>query len=827
MYSNIGQILTDAQLKSEIKRCNYCENKPCKDACPSNCSPADFIMAIQNGEPQDFKRAAAMILSKNPLGGICGAVCPDSFCMKACTHTGFDIPLNIPAIQATIIQRAKDLNKTPQFFNPKNNSIKIAIVGAGPSGIASAAVLAQEGYQITIFEDNNRPGGMCNLIPDSRLDKSILQTDIDFLLNLGTIKYENKDIEHPEDLLNHGFQSVIIGTGLNKVVKLQIPGNELAIDWNDFLEDPEQFELDGKNIAIIGGGAVALDCAIIAKIQNANSVDFICLENPGEMNLDQKERELFYEEGFGIVARTKVKEIMKDSKLSLAVKNVKLVSNKKFSPENVIVVPGTERILRDYDYVIFAIGAKSSMDIINQPGIFCAGDVVNGPTTVVEAVASGKNTAANVIEFLHGKELTHFDNPQKSNVKIFGEIKTPVNLQSYFFDRKIISPFILSAAPPTDGYEQMKKAYEAGWAGGIIKTAFDNLPIHIPAEYMYKLGENTFGNADNVSSHPLDRVCDEIKKLIFEYPDRLTLASTGGPVTGDDNEDKLRWQSNTKKLEDAGVMGIEYSLSCPQGGDGTKGDIVSQDPELTAKIVTWIMEISNPKIPKLFKLTGAVTAIYPVLAAIKEVLSQFAGKQAGVTLANTFPGLAFQNSNKKNWDDGVVVGMSGQGIVNISNLTLANASKIDMSISGNGGPMNYKEAAHFLALGAETVQFCTIAMKYGYGIIDELHSGLSYLLEEKEMASVDELIGAALPNPIKGFMELSSEKKISSVEEDLCVSCGNCTRCPYMAISLNENLKPETDPSKCIGCSFCTLNCFSGALLMRIRTTEEANLLIE
>jgi dihydroorotate dehydrogenase len=213
-------------------------------------------------------------------------------------------------------------------------------------------------------------------------------------------------------------------------------------------------------------------------------------------------------------------------------------------------------------------------------------------------------------------------------------VATPVPLDADFFGRRILSPFLLSAAPPTDGYDQMRKAYEAGWAGGVMKTAFDGLAIHIPARYMFSFTPSTYANCDNVSGHPLDRVCHEVERLVTEFPDRLTLASTGGPVSGNDEADRRAWQSNTKKLERAGAMGIEYSLSCPQGGDGTKGDIVSQDAELTAKIVGWVMEAGDPDVPKLFKLTGAVTAIRPIVTAVKETLARHPGKKAGVTLAN-------------------------------------------------------------------------------------------------------------------------------------------------------------------------------------------------
>jgi len=282
-----------------------------------------------------------------------------------------------------------------------------------------------------------------------------------------------------------------------------------------------------------------------------------------------------------------------------------------------------------------------------------------------------------------------------------------------------------------------------------------------------------------------------------------------------------------RKLESAGCMGIEYSLSCPQGGDGTEGDIVSQNADLTAKIIDWIMEISNPDIPKLFKLTAAVTAIEPIVMAIKKVFDKYPNKNAGITLANTFPTLAFRKINKDKWEDGVVVGMSGEGVAPISFFTLAKAAPLGVEISGNGGPMEYKSAANFLALGVGTVQFCSIVLKYGYNVFFDLASGVSHLMEHRGIKSMKELIGIALPNPITDFMDLPAEKKISAVNEDLCEHCGNCARCPYLAISYNEDMIPVTDASKCIGCSLCVQKCFAGALYMRDRTEEEKGLLKE
>jgi dihydropyrimidine dehydrogenase (NAD+) subunit PreA len=269
-------------------------------------------------------------------------------------------------------------------------------------------------------------------------------------------------------------------------------------------------------------------------------------------------------------------------------------------------------------------------------------------------------------------------------------------------------------------------------------------------------------------------------------------------------------------------MAIEYSLSCPQGGDGTRGDIVSQDADLTAEIVEWVLSgASRPDVPKLFKLTGAVTAIGPILQAIRAVFARHPQHRAGVTLANSFPGLSFRPGKKTEWDEGIVIGLSGAGILPISCLTLAKTAGLGLPISGNGGPMNYRQAADFLALGAESVQFCSLVLHYGVEIVEELHAGLSGLLDSLGLRSVSDLIGRALPRPIREFPDLTAQKRISTVNRRLCVHCGNCCRCPYQAIRLDRRQIPQTDPARCIGCSLCVQRCFAGALSMRERSQAE------
>jgi NADPH-dependent glutamate synthase beta subunit-like oxidoreductase/dihydroorotate dehydrogenase len=823
-------IMTPAQLQTELLRCEFCEEKPCREACPVNCSPADFIMAARVGNPSDLRRSAAEIMHANPLGGICGMVCPDTLCMAACTHKKFDGPINIPLVQATIIEMAKNQGGIPEFSKPKPNGKKVAVVGGGPAGLGAAAVLGQMGYTVDIFESRDRLGGMANLIPDHRLDKKVVETDIEFLLSLGNINARtDTKVEDPKSLLKQGYGAVCVTAGLWKPIELGIENENLGTRMVDLLSNPSAHHFGGR-VAVIGGGATALDCAVTARKCGAAHVELFMLEKLAEMPLTAKERKELFDFDIEVNGRIRVSKILTEGGKISGLETIKLElpEGARFSPANVRDIAGTKGTRTGFSAVVIAIGMRTTLPRGEQAeGLFYAGEFLTGPKTVVESTASGKNAAVEIDAWLQKMAKPEIKKPTKSYYSLPGYNPVPVSLETEFFGRRIISPYLVSASPSSDGLDQMTKAYKAGWAGGVMKTAFDNVPIHIPGEYMFTFSPYTYANSDNVSGHPLERVCREVEQLVKQWPDRLTMASTGGPVSGKDEHDAAGWQSNTKKLESAGAMGIEYSLSCPQGGDGTEGDIVSQNAALTAKIIDWIMQVGDPEIPKLFKLTAAVTSIVPILRAIRKVLDKYPNKKAGITLANSFPTLAFRPAPGRAWDEGVIVGMSGEGVTPISYLTLSQAVPEGIEISGNGGPMNYKAAMDFLALGVKTVQFCTIVMKQGYGIISDLESGTSFLMQERGIHSMKELIGIAQPHPVTDFMALTPIKKISEARPEYCVSCGNCARCPYLAILLDEQGLPHTDPSRCIGCSICAKKCFTGAIVMRTRNTEELAMLKE
>src|ERR1044071_9137115 len=253
------QTMTRGQLQTELLRCEYCEEKPCTKACPVNCSPYDFIMAARVGNPSDIRRAAAEIMHSNPLGGVCGLVCPDRFCMAACSKKKFDGSINIPKVQASLVEMAKRLGGIPKFDTPTLNGKRIAIIGGGPAGLGVAAALGQLGYAVDIFESRPTLGGMMNLIPDQRLDKNVVQSDIEFLLSLGTITAKTGvNVEDPKQLLSQGYEAVCVTTGLWKPIELGIENEYLAIKMVNLLANKQSYTFDGR-VAIVGGGATAVD----------------------------------------------------------------------------------------------------------------------------------------------------------------------------------------------------------------------------------------------------------------------------------------------------------------------------------------------------------------------------------------------------------------------------------------------------------------------------------------------------------------------------------------------------------------------------------------
>jgi dihydropyrimidine dehydrogenase (NAD+) subunit PreA len=375
---------------------------------------------------------------------------------------------------------------------------------------------------------------------------------------------------------------------------------------------------------------------------------------------------------------------------------------------------------------------------------------------------------------------------------------------------KFQNPFVLSAAPPTDDVKMVKRAFEAGWAGAVLKTtSVEEQPVELVYPMIAGIDFEDkkvigLGNIDLISEHHIDEVEGRVSELKKEFPEKVVMASIMGAK-------KEHWQELVRRLEAAGVDLIECSFSCPQGSLGEKpGAMVAQDPKLTKTIAGWVKGAAK-RVPVFIKITPQVSDIVEIGQAVKESGAD------GITASNTIPALMGINIDTFVPNPGVAgkstySGFSGASIKPISLRIIAELSKnVGLPIAGTGGATTWQDVVEFMAVGATTVQFCTAVMRNGYRIIDDLMDGFVNYLEDKELDSPMELVGRALPN-IVNHDDLSRHYKVVSevnrnicVKDDLCYI--TCRDAGHEAIELDKDRLPVVDEEKCVGCGLCASVC--------------------
>jgi NADPH-dependent glutamate synthase beta subunit-like oxidoreductase len=395
--------LTDAQLRAELARCQSCEARPCRAGCPASCSPGDFILAARGGEPSDLRRAAAHILGHNVLGGVCGAVCPETLCMARCTRGGIDRPVDIPAIQAAIVRRARELGGVaPPAPSPPSGQ-RVAVVGAGPAGLGAAAHLARAGHAVHVFERARRAGGMARLVPRHRLDAEVLEADVAWALGQGDVRLvPGRRVPLPRDLLSRGFAAVIVCAGLSEAAPLGVRGEARALLWTRLLARPPR--LRDRRVAIVGDGAVAVDCAEVALARGASHVEL--LARKAFLELGRPERDRLLAAGVHVTERVRVTAIhgRGDRVTAVALRRLDLPAGQAFHPSRLVEVARSDELRRDLDAVVVAVGGQPGLRREPHPRVVYAGDLETGPTSVVEALASGEHAALEVHRMLGGTD---------------------------------------------------------------------------------------------------------------------------------------------------------------------------------------------------------------------------------------------------------------------------------------------------------------------------------------------------------------------------------------------------------------------------------------
>jgi dihydropyrimidine dehydrogenase (NAD+) subunit PreA len=366
------------------------------------------------------------------------------------------------------------------------------------------------------------------------------------------------------------------------------------------------------------------------------------------------------------------------------------------------------------------------------------------------------------------------------------------------------NPFILSAGPPTSRTEMIRKGFDAGWAGAVVKT-FKTVPTPNVSPRFARVSSSEGGivgfvNIELSNEYRLEDELPKIRRLKRDYPDRVVLA---GIMAGMESSE---WQGMARKLEEVGVDMLEMALWCPGGKTGTIGE----DPEAVRDVVRWVKE--SVGIPVSVKLAPNVTDIALIAKAAEE------GGADAVSATDSVP--CFMGVDLERMEPLTSVrgrsafgGYSGPAIKPIVLRHVVQIAKsTKLPISGIGGISSWRDAAEYLMVGASTLQVCTAVMFSGYRIIDDLTEGLSNYLVRKGFGSVREIVGSVLPKVVDDVGRLDlSYKVFPQIDSSLCVRCGLCyVACRdggYQAIELDGERLPMVDEEKCAGCSLCAQVC--------------------
>ena len=418
----------------EASRCIECDSAPCVKACPVGVDIPRFIGRIKMG---DFIGANKIIKEKCFFPGVCGYVCPvEKLCVQRCCITEPLGPVKINQLQQFVAEyEIEHKDEVEKVIPEKINGKKIGILGAGPAGLSAVFWLAEKGYQVTIYESKEFPGGMMTYgIPQYRLPRKTLLIEInDKVKELG-IEIRTSTAIGIKELIQKAYDSILIATGAWSQVSLELPGIHLSgvLRGLDFLKlvhevinkKCEDNPISEKKVAIIGGGDVAMDAAISAVNLGAKRTFLIYRRSFEEMPAIPSEVKMAKEKGVMFWIKAMPKKILGDK--NNHVKAIECIETKLGEPDATrrkkpIPIPDTEFQL-DVDMVIEAIGQKVENEFIKHKdlklnpngtintsknretsisGVFAAGDVISGGSTVIQAIAEGVEAAISIDKYLN------------------------------------------------------------------------------------------------------------------------------------------------------------------------------------------------------------------------------------------------------------------------------------------------------------------------------------------------------------------------------------------------------------------------------------------
>ena len=388
------------------------------------------------------------------------------------------------------------------------------------------------------------------------------------------------------------------------------------------------------------------------------------------------------------------------------------------------------------------------------------------------------------------------------------------NLQSDFIGIKSPNPFWLASAPPTDKSYNVRRAVDAGWGGVVWKTVGEEGPPIVNVNgprygAIWGADRRLLGlnNLELITDRPLEINLQEMKEVKRDYPDRALIASIMVPCVEE------AWKKILPLVEETGADGVELNFGCPHGmSERGMGAAVGQVPEYIEMVTRWVKQYT--RMPCIVKLTPNITDI------LKPAEAALSGGADAVSLINTISSITSVNLDlfapePTIGTKGTHGGYCGPAVKPIALNMIADIARSPntsgLPISGIGGVTTWRDAAEFMVMGAGNVQVCTAAMTYGFKIVEEMISGLSDWMDEKQITSTSDIVGKAIPNYTDWqYLNLNYVAK-AKINQDLCINCGRCfAACEdtsHQAISMSDDRKFTVIDEECVACNLCVNVC--------------------
>lgn len=389
---------TPRLVMEEASRCLLCHDAPCSKSCPAGTDPAKFIRSVRF---KNFKGAAETVRINNVLGAICARVCPtERYCQQGCSRSGIDKPIDIGRIQRYITDFELATKMDILEVKPSNGK-RVAIVGSGPAGLATAGLLAMDGFKVIIYEKEAKAGGYLRYgIPEYRLPTPVVDAEIKRIVKLGVEIICNHPVDNLLELRNE-YDAVVVATGHSQGKVLPIfAGKRFVKTAVNFLHDVKKKKGNVKipeNVLVIGGGDVAMDTVTTLRLLGVKQVTDVVYETFDEFKASKKELQGSQEQNVSIIDGY--------VPVSLSGKTVKF--KHRFIPAELKIKA---------DLIILAVGQYTEAGLLGlevsktqevkennnqiEGNLFAAGDIAHGEKTVVYAVRSAKEVAYAVKKYL-------------------------------------------------------------------------------------------------------------------------------------------------------------------------------------------------------------------------------------------------------------------------------------------------------------------------------------------------------------------------------------------------------------------------------------------